>query len=420
MTQPSIGPHESEPLALHAYDARVAESAVPPGATIGILGGGQLGRMLGLAAREIGYRIAVLDPDPDCPAHAVADRLVVGPYDDVDAALEMAAGCSVVTYELEHVSAELVAALGERLAVRPGLWPLKVTQDRLAERRFLAEGSTPTAPWREVRTIDDLRTGADALGYPLRLKAAIGGYDGRSQVRLTGPNDLVDGLTTVGRGAGDTLLLERELDFECELSVVCARGVDGSAVPFPVARNLHDQGILVESVAPAPVTASVAEAARTQAVRLATELGVVGLLTVEMFLLRDGTLAVNELAPRVHNSGHYTLEACRTSQFEQHVRAICGLPLGSAEQLGPAAMVNLLGTGPLRPARLKGLDRALADPLVHVHVYDKRRVFERRKMGHVTVVADDLEDALARARHARALLAWADEPSSNLADPPEE
>lgn len=402
-----------------------APRPLAPGSTIGILGGGQLGRMLGCAARALGYRLVVLDPDPLCPAAAVADDLIVGGYDDADAALALAAASDVVTYELEHVSAEVVAAVAERLPVRPGLAALRATQDRLAERRVLAEVGAAAAPWREVRDLGSLEAGGAALGYPLRLKAAIGGYDGRSQARVGGPADLAPALEALGGRSTappaaspptaarvPAFLLERELEFACELSVVCARDLAGRTVPFPVARNRHDEGILVESVAPAPppVTTAVAREAQALAARLADALDVVGLLTVELFLLPDGSLVVNELAPRVHNSGHWTIEACRTSQFEQHVRAICGLSLGSPDLLVPAAMVNLLGSGPLRESRLLGLDAALADPNVHVHVYDKRRVFERRKMGHVTALAlpgEGTPEALDRAEAALSRLRWA-------------
>ncbi len=409
-----IGPHPGAPPEILPVDTGHAEPPVPTGATIGILGGGQLGRMLGSAARALGYRVAVLDPDPDCPASGVADEVVVGGYDDTAAALRLAERCAVVTYELEHVSADLVETLDARLPVRPGVLALKATQDRLAERRFLAGIDAPTAPWREVRTPADLRAGASALGFPLRLKVAIGGYDGRSQVRIAashGPDGIEAAWAALGPVAAQTgLLLEAELDFAGELSVVVARDLAGRAVPFPVVRNRHDAGILVESVAPAPlpVTDELVAEAHALAARIAMELDLVGTLTVELFLLRDGSLVVNELAPRVHNSGHWTIEGAATSQFEQHVRAICGLPLGSPDADGPTAMVNLLGSGELRTARLVGLADALADPLVHVHVYDKRRVFERRKMGHVTVAgAPTVEEALERARAALAKLHWA-------------
>jgi 5-(carboxyamino)imidazole ribonucleotide synthase len=380
---------------------------VLPPATIGILGGGQLGRMLGLAARELGYRVAVLDPDPACPASAVADRVEVGRYDDVDAAKRLADGCGVVTYELEHVAEAVVKALddGSR-PVRPGLHPLKVTQDRLAERRFLEANEAPVAPWREVAGDADLDAAVAGLGFPLRLKVAIGGYDGRNQIRLAGPQDLPAVRAMLATAAGP-MLLERELAFASELSVIVARSFDGAIAPFAPAANVHDAGILVESAAPAPVPPGVSDAATELATRLATAMGLIGLLTVEMFRMPDDSLVVNELAPRVHNSGHWTIEAAVTSQFEQQVRAICGLPLGSpALRSGAAATVNVLGAGASREARLEGVPDALGEPDVHLHLYDKRTVFERRKMGHVTALADDVESALARAREARAKLRW--------------
>ena len=371
--------------------------------------------MLGFAARAMGYRVAVLDPDPECPAAAVADRLVRAGYDSVEGAVELARGCALVTYELEHVDAALVDAVeAVGVRVRPGAHALRMTQDRLAERRFVAGLGIPTAPWREVADEAGLRAAAAELGTPLRLKAPIGGYDGRSQVRIVDPGDIpgtierLAGRSRSTRRPGAPLLVERELDFEAELSVITARALDGRLAAFPVALNRHDEGILVESVAPAPVDAAVAAAAQAMGFRIAEALGVVGLVTAKLFVLRDGTLAVNELAPRVHNSGHWTIEGARTSQFEQHVRAICGLPLGDTTARGPAATVNLLGTGEPREARLEGVEAALADPHVHLHVYDKRRVFERRKMGHLTVVgAADADEALARARAALAKLRWA-------------
>jgi 5-(carboxyamino)imidazole ribonucleotide synthase len=387
------------------------DSSAPilPPAVIGILGGGQLGRMLALAARAMGYRIAVLDPDPDCPAAAVAERVVVGSYDDVGAALRLADRSAVVTYELEHVAAEVVAALETRLPVRPGHRPLTVTQDRLAERRFVESAGVAVAPWREVRSPEAARTAADQLGLPLRLKVPIGGYDGRGQLRIVRLSELDDAWGRLGKPPGSALLAERELAFDCELSIVIARDVRGGTAAFPVARNRHDAGILVESVAPAPVNPEIAERATAIGERLAAAMDLCGTLTAELFLLADGAILVNELAPRVHNSGHWTIEGAATSQFEQHVRAICGLSLGSAAALSPAAMVNLLGTGPRRPARLVGVDAALADPSVHLHVYDKRRVFERRKMGHLTALGGSADEALERAQAALAGLSWSDE-----------
>jgi 5-(carboxyamino)imidazole ribonucleotide synthase len=372
------------------------------------MGGGQLGRMLGFAARGMGYRIVALDPDPACPTSAVADEIVVGAYDEVEAAARLGAMSDVVTYELEHVGLEAAAAAGRHAPLRPGLTALRATQDRLAERRFVRDIGEWTAPWREVRGVADATDAAEALGYPLRLKLPLGGYDGRNQVRITARDEVAGAVVALGGDDGRPLLLEREIEFEAELSVVCARDREGRTLAYPVSRNVHDGGILVESVAPAPVHPLVANDAREVADSIARGLDLVGVMTVELFQLRGGGLMVNELAPRVHNSGHWTIEGAATSQFEQHLRAILGLPLGSAAPYGVAAVVNLLGTGPDRPARLAGVEQALEDPGAHVHVYGKRRVFERRKMGHVTVVDRDADEALARARRARAALHWED------------
>lgn len=384
-----------------------AEPPLPPGSTIGILGGGQLGRMLGMAARRLGYRIVIVDPDPDAPAAVLADKHLVAGYGDTDAAGRLAAVSAVVTCELEHVDVATLAALAQQVPVRPSPGTIAITQDRLAERRWLESVGAPVARWRPIHAPADLPAAAAGLGFPSRLKVAVGGYDGRQQASV-GRADQVDAAYAALEPSGRAVLLEQEIDFACELSVVCARGLDRSTVAYPVAQNRHDRGILIESIAPAPIPELTADAAQELAVQLADALDIVGTLTVELFLLRDGSLLVNELAPRVHNSGHYTEAACVTSQFEQHVRAICGLPLGSvAMRDGSAAMVNLLGTGERRTGRPLGLEAALADPGVHVHLYGKRDVAERRKMGHVTVVDEDAQRALERARRSAAHISWA-------------
>jgi len=382
-----------------------APPPIAPPATVGILGGGQLGRMLALAARELGYRIAVLDPDEHAPAAGIADSVAVATYDDVATALRMAAECSVITYELEHVGPAVVAALDDRRRpIRPGPYPLKLTADRIAERRFVEANEGRVAEWREVAGPAEVLHAAAELGYPLRLKAIRGGYDGRGQARLDG----TDAIAELDGRIGWPALLERELAFEAELSVVVARNVDGVSRTFPLARNRHDRGILVESTVPAGVPSAVEEAAANLAESLATSMGLVGTLTVELFLMADGSLVVNELAPRVHNSGHWTIEGATTSQFEQHLRSICGLPLGSVEMRAPAAaMVNLLGEGAPRPAHPTGTYEALLVPDTHLHIYDKATVFERRKMGHVTALAATVEEALARAREAAGHIGWA-------------
>jgi 5-(carboxyamino)imidazole ribonucleotide synthase len=385
-----------------------APPPISPPATIGFLGGGQLGRMLGLAGRELGYRIAVLDPDEHAPAAAIADSIEVADYDDVAAAQRMAAQCAVVTYELEHVGPAVVAALDDRRRpIRPGPYPLKLTADRLAERRFVEANEGRVAEWREVSSPADVLRAAAELGYPLRLKSVHGGYDGHGQARIDG----TEAISELDGRIGWPALLERELAFEAELSVIVARNVDGVSRTFPVARNRHDRGILVESSVPAGVPGEVEEAAANLAESLATSMGLIGTLTVELFLMPDRTLIVNELAPRVHNSGHWSIEGAVTSQFEQHLRAICGLPLGSVEMRAPAtAMVNLLGEGAPRPAHPTGIYEALRVPDAHLHIYDKATVFERRKMGHVTALGASVDEALERAREAAAHIGWAPVP----------
>ena len=414
----------SGPLEPHQYTYRkqawisdvhrrlgVERRPVTPPATIGILGGGQLGRMIGLAARAMGYRIVVLDPDPDCPASGIADRVVVGSYDDVGAAMRLASWSDIVTYELEHVATDVVDAIDTIRPVRPGRLPLHVTQDRIEERRFLESAGVEVAPWRDVRTTANLVEAAEAIGLPLRLKVATGGYDGRGQLRLETRDDLHDALARLGQPDGETLLAEAELEFQSEVSIIIARSAIGGIATYPLACNRHDAGILVESIAPALLDPEIPERAVAIGERLAVMMGISGTLTVEFFVMPDQRLIANELAPRVHNSGHWTIEGAATSQFEQHVRAVCGLDLGATEALTPTAVVNVLGTGAARPARLDslGLARAMTDRAVHLHLYDKRQVFERRKMGHVTATGPSTDEALARARASADLLRWRDD-----------
>jgi 5-(carboxyamino)imidazole ribonucleotide synthase len=284
-----------------------------------------------------------------------------------------------VTYELEHVAVEVVDAIETLRPVRPGRLPLHVTQDRIAERRFLETAGATVAPWQEVRSTDDLRAAADALGLPMRLKVATGGYDGRGQLRLTDPAELAGALDRLGRPAGDVLLAEAELAFQCELSIVVSRSAVGGISTYALARNRHDEGILVESVAPATVDRDITERAAALGERLAVAIGVTGTLTAELFLMPDGRLVVNELAPRVHNSGHWTIEGALTSQFENHIRAICGLPLGATVLAAPSVeMRNLIGED------VAAWREILADRSAHLHLYGKKEARPGRKMGHVT------------------------------------
>jgi 5-(carboxyamino)imidazole ribonucleotide synthase len=388
---------------------------VPPGATIGIVGGGQLGRMLALDARRMGYRVAVLDPSAEAPAAALADRAIAAPFHDASAVAELASTADVVTFEVEHVPLESARAAAAVAPLRPSVEVLAACQNRIREKVFLREHGFPTAPWRAAGSSGDLETAVRELGVPCVVKVPFFGYDGRGQARVASPGD-VERAASLGFDRGP-LVVERCVPFSYEIAVIVARGLDGDRRTYPVVGTVHDEGILQEAAAPAPVPAGVADRARTLAESIACALGLVGVLAVEMFVLERGEVLVNELAPRPHNSGHYTINACPTSQFEQQLRAICGLPLGETTLHAPAAMVNLLGDR-RGPVRLAGAEEALADPLVSLHLYGKTESWPRRKLGHVTALGATRDDALARARRAAAALRWETAPQHASATPP--
>ncbi len=372
-----------------------------PGATLGLLGGGQLGRMIAVSARQLGYGVIVLAPMGDAPAVGMADRSLRAAFEDTEAARQLADACDVVTYEFENVPGATARIIEARTPCRPDAALLEITQDRILEHDFLHRHGVPTAPGRPVRSVDDLHAGLAALGTPARLKAARGGYDGGGQWRIRGADD-VPAAEAVVRGGG-TFLLEAEVAFEREVSAIVVRGVDGCTRVFPLFENEHSDGILRLTRCPARVSPRVHARAEEIARTLAEAVGLVGTLTVEMFVQADD-VRVNELAPRVHNSGHLTIEACAVSQFEQHLRAVCGLPLAEPTLLRPAAMANLLGEDERRRVRLQGADAVLALPDVHLHLYGKASVRPRRKMGHVTALAESADSAAALALSAVSLL----------------
>jgi 5-(carboxyamino)imidazole ribonucleotide synthase len=371
-----------------------------PGATIGIFGSGQLGRMFALAAREMGYRIATFSPDTDSPTGQIADREVSAPYDDLVAVRSFVRGVDVVTFEFENVAAAVAEiAQAEGVPVRPGGHVLHTAQNRLREKTFLAKNGLPVTPFRAVHSLAELEQAVAALGTPAVLKTAAFGYDGKGQAKINQPVDAVDAWQAIGR---QTAILEAFVPFVKELSVVAARGVDGSFAHYGVIENLHSNHILDLSLAPARVTAAVAAEAIALAHAVLTQLDVVGVLCVEFFLQADETLVINELAPRPHNSGHLTIEATMTSQFAQQLRAICGLPLGTTALLRPAAMANLLGD--LWATGEPDWAAACALPGVNLHLYGKSAPRAGRKMGHITALGATLEDAMALAQGARAAL----------------
>jgi len=373
-----------------------------PGATVGVFGSGQLGRMLALAARRMGYRIHVYSPEADTPTGQVADRETVAPYNDLEAVRAFARAVDVITFEFENVPSAAVDAAAELVPVRPRSTVLYTTQNRLREKIWLDQHAFPVARSVPVRSPENLLGGLRRLGYPAVLKTAGYGYDGKGQSLITRPEDVDGALAALG---GQDAILEAYVAFKREVSVVAARGVDGSFVHYGVVENEHRAHILDVTTAPAAVSPEIARRAEAIAREVLEALDVVGVLCIEMFLTGDGKLVVNELAPRPHNSGHYTVDACVTSQFEQQLRAVCGLPLGSTEQLRPAAMANLLGD--LWQRGEPDWAAACAFPNVKLHLYGKREARPGRKMGHLTALAAAPAEAAEQARAARAALTLA-------------
>lgn len=376
-----------------------------PGRTVGILGGGQLGRMLALAARRMAYSVVVLSPEPDSPAGQLAALEIVAPYDDLAAVRRLARRSDVVTFEFENIPAAAVVAAGEEAPVHPSAAVLAICQNRLREKRWLADHGLPTAAFRPVTRPDELAAALDAVGLPAVLKTAGFGYDGKGQRRV----ETVAEAEQACRELGGELILERFVEFERELSVIGVRSGEGSFVAYGPLENRHARHILDLTLAPAPLPEPVAARARELARTILEALSVVGVLCVELFLARDGELLINELAPRPHNSGHYTIEASQTSQFEQQLRAVCGLPLGDSSQRAPAAMVNLLGDlwwpgDPAASPREPDWERLLALPEAHLHLYGKSRPRPGRKMGHLTVLASSTDEAARMALAGRAAL----------------
>ena len=349
---------------------------IVPGSTIGILGGGQLGRMLALAAASMGYRVHVYAPEAELPAADVATQVTRADYGDHDALAKFAASIDVATFEFENIGVDCVRTLGERVAVHPGPRALEVAQDRVAEKAFVAALGGATAPYRVVDSAMDLRHALDAIGTPALLKTRRMGYDGKGQVRIDGDADTAAAWEALG---GQPCIAERLVQFDGEFSVLLARASNGATEVYATPHNRHEHGILMTSSVPAPPDiAAHADAAVALARRVADALGYVGLLTLEFFATPQGPV-FNEMAPRVHNSGHWTIEGARVSQFENHIRAICGLPLGNPALTAPAVrMANLLGDAVHDWATL------LADPNAHLHLYGKSTVKPGRKMGHVT------------------------------------
>lgn len=370
-----------------------------PGATVGVLGSGQLGRMFAIAARRMGYRVHTLSPEFDTPTGQVADVEIIASYDDLDAIERFARGVSAVTFEFENVPARTAEAAARHARVRPAGEVLHTTQHRIREKTFLSTAGLPVTPFRTVRSSSDLAEAIAALGCPSILKTAGFGYDGKGQVRIKSADQAEEAWASIGRAEA---VLEKFIPFECEVSVVATRSQSGDYLDWGVMENRHQNGILDVTVSPARVSNKVADSAREIARQVLEKLNVVGVLCVEFFVEPGGGLIINELAPRPHNSGHLTFDASVTSQFEQQLRAVCGLPLGSTELMQPAAMANLLGD--LWAHGEPDWAAACAIPNVKLHLYGKLEARPGRKMGHLTAIGPTPQAAEEAVLQARAAL----------------
>ncbi|TSB45635.1 5-(carboxyamino)imidazole ribonucleotide synthase [Alkalicoccobacillus porphyridii] len=365
------------------------KTIIKPGSTIGIIGGGQLGRMMALSAKQMGYRIAVLEPGADSPCAQVADYVIEASYDDQAGAKKLAEVSDVITYEFENIDEATAKWLTEHADFPQGFDVLRVSQHRLTEKRTIEAIGVPVAPYAEVSSLEDVQPALEKIGLPAVLKTCRGGYDGKGQAVVRSEQELEAAARDL-LPAGE-LVLEGWIPFQCEVSVIVTRSRHGETSTFPVAENIHQNNILHQSIVPARITDATTIQAREIAMKLAEGLKVVGTLAVEMFVQEDGQILVNEIAPRPHNSGHYTIEACKTSQFEQQIRAVCGLPLGSTDLLKSVVMENLLGEH-IEPL-MANLDQ-LAD--ISLHLYGKADAKEKRKMGHLTVLSESVESALTQ------------------------
>lgn len=372
--------------------------------TIGVIGGGQLGRMFALEAKRMGYDVITLDPQERSPCGQVADEQIVASYDDLTAIAELGKRTDVVTYEFENIAIASVEHLEQSgYRVTPSSGVLRITQDRLLEKRFVRSCGIATADFADISRLDDLSNAAMTIGFPAILKTVRGGYDGKGQWRVT---SLEEGRAAFGAARGEQLIYEKVVPFARELSVVATRNALDQVVCYPAGENIHDRGILSMTAVPARVSDDARARARSIATTIGKKLQIVGTYCVELFMTNSGELLVNEIAPRPHNSGHYTLDVTQCSQYEQHVRAICDLPLAEPRLYASAIMMNILGAG--SGDHLSGEAELLSDPSIVLHMYGKHHAVARRKMGHFTMIVDGAidEPAIARAKAAHAKLGW--------------
>jgi len=378
---------------------------IPPGKTIGVLGGGQLGRMFAHAAERLGYRVHIYEPEANGPAGEVSALETNRPYTDIEALTAFAKSVDVLTYEFENIPAEPLWSIEKFVQLHPHWSVLETCQNRMREKNWLRKNNFSPVPFAEVEAADDLSAAIRKIGLPCVVKTADFGYDGKGQIKVSDDASLDKAVTSFAK---QRCVIEKFIDFKCELSVLVARASTGEVKIFPVAENIHTKHILDFSIVPARISDPVRTAAEALALALVEKLNVVGLLAIELFLTDRGELLVNELAPRPHNSGHWTLDACVTSQFEQHVRAVCGLPLGDVSVVSPVVMVNILGDAwKWQEGALVGdanWSAVLSEPRAKLHLYGKKEPRLGRKMGHFTVTAATADAALDAARELKARL----------------
>ncbi len=364
------------------------KTILPP-STIGIIGGGQLGRMMAIEARYMGYKVAVLDPTPHCPTAQIADEHIVAAYDDLDAIKHLTALSDVITYEFENVDLTAARYIEEKGKLPQGADALEITQHREREKKVMKEADLPVAPFAIVNSSEECKRALDSTPLPAVIKTCQGGYDGKGQLKINSASDFEEASEFANQSG--PFIIEQWIAFDKEISVIFSRSIDGVITYFPIAENIHKDHILYETIAPARITDKTENLAKNAAKLLAETINVVGTFAIEMFV-KDGEIFINEMAPRPHNSGHYTIEACNVSQFHQHIRAICGLPLIDIQQLQFARMVNVLGED-----MEKALDELSTGQAGFVHFYGKAEAKEKRKMGHITFVG---ESALIAEKYA--------------------
>jgi len=367
-----------------------------PGSTIGMLGGGQLGRMFTIAARNMGYKVIVLEPDTGSPAGQLADQHIIAAYDDEAALMQMSDRCDVITTEFENIPAEVLTKLSESLPVHPSAAAVKIAQDRIVEKEFILSCGLLPVPYGVIKSESDIATAVKDISFPAIIKTARFGYDGKGQLTVKSADEVEEAFKETGKVA---CVLEQRIDLDCEISVILGRNQKGDSNCFPVSENIHKDGILYQSICPANISEIIVEAAQAAAKRIADKLDYVGVLAVEFFVSKQGDLLVNEMAPRTHNSGHFTIDACVTSQFEQQVRMVCGLPFGDSNLLSPVVMTNMLGDlwiskDQQNQPKWQNLFKNTATKL---HLYGKAEARKGRKMGHFCTLANSVETAQQQA-----------------------